>query len=239
MQAAAAGEETGVAGGHAVQWVDGWMVGGGLSSWRMSVETGACLPESWSPAWGEGGVRSCHGGSGSPRGESAWPDPPACREGGRAPAWAWRPWGWGAGVPGREAPGGESFQAGWGFRPQESRPHPGAWSRVGTIGGHTGGGEHLACLSGPRGLPCCSCSQRAQGLRLMSCLQRGPRGLARAPTSTLPASAPPGHPGVTEWAGTVSWAASRGLPESPASSLGRGSLAGGRARPPSGVWGGL
>ena len=87
-------------------------------------------------------------------------------------------------------------------------------------------GSTLLASVGPEEPPCCHCSQRAQGRRMMSRLWRGPRSLARAPASTLPASAPPAHPEVTERAGTISWAASRGLPESLASLLGSGAWPG-------------
>ena len=101
--------------------------------------------------------------------------------------------GVGRGVPGREAPGGESFQTGWGFQPWESRPYPGAWSTVGTVGGHTGWGAP--------GLP-----QRAPRTPLLFLLPAGPRpkddvtsaagprGLAWAPP---PQSCQPPHPRVT------------------------------------------
>ena len=151
-----AGEETGAAGGHAVQWVDGWAVGGGLSPWRASTETEACLPEPWSPAWGEAGVRSCHGGSGSPGGESTWPDPPTGREGGRhLPG----PGGLGGGAPGsrggKRREGRVSRLAG-ASGPGSPGPTQGPGAELGPSAG-TRDGEHLACLRGPRGLPCCSC----------------------------------------------------------------------------------
>lgn len=206
----------------------GWTAGGGLSPWRTSPEMEACLPESWSPTWGECAVRSRQEGGRSPRGESAWPDPPACGEGGWAPAWAWQPWQWSVGVSERETLGGESFRVPGASGPgilEQSWGHQWASSRWGA-----------PCLPqwAPRNPPRCRCSQRAQGRRMMSRLRQGPQSLARAPASTLPASAPPAHPEVTERAGTISWAASRGLPESLASLLGSGAWPG--PSPPT-LWG--
>ena len=176
----------------------GGRVGGG---WRAeSLEgkhrNGSVSPRTLEPRMGRGWCSELPRRQRESWGREHLARPAHWQRGWPAPAWAWWPWGWGTGVPGREAPGGESFQAGWGFWPWESRPYPGAWSRVGTIGGHTGWGAP--------GLP-----QRAPRTPLLFLLPAGPRpkddvtsaagtrGLAWAPhlnpASLRTSGSPQGH----------------------------------------------
>lgn len=207
-------------GGGSGWWAHG-TVGGGLSPWRMSPEMEACLPESWSPTQGECGVQSRQEGGGSPRGESALPDPPAHGEGGWASAWAWRPWGWSTGALRRETLGGESFCVAGASGPGIRAPPMGLEQSWDQQRAHRGWGARCLPQWAPR--------TAHTPLLLLPGGARPKddvRSAAGAPTSTLPASAPPGHPRVTERAGSVSWAASRGLPESLASLLGSGAWPG-------------
>ena len=220
-------------GGGSGWWAHG-TVGGGLSPWRMSPEMEACLPEFWSPTRGECGVQSRQEGGGSPRGESALPDPP-------------RPWrGWlgfclGLAALGMERRGPEEgnagrgeFLRGWGFWPWDLGPTQGPGAELGPTAGIQGVGSALPASVGPenRPPPRCRCSQWAQGRKMMSRLRRGPPPqpcqppLPQAtPGSLSGRAASPGQPHVVflnPW--PPCWAVEPGR---------------GQASPPSGVWGGL